>query len=258
MVCIVRGFRGRAALQIDDLTYKVRLFIYRLTFRVNVSRLIMEADNTTALARRHRVAKSALDVFLRYGYARTKMADIAEAAGLSRPTLYLSFPDKETVFRAVVEMIVSAKLATIREGVARLRDFDAKLSLACEVWGVDGVELMLANPNAKDVFDMSFEPVRNGYGEFQKVLLEILGEPLAKSNLRVPVNELARVILYGIKGFKEFARNEADMRIMVRALTTTVSAALRRSQPIREPLAKVGVANKPLKSRSMRASVKRA
>jgi AcrR family transcriptional regulator len=218
----------------------------------------MEPDITTALARRHRIAKAAHGVFLRYGYARTKMTDIAEAAGLSRPTLYLSFPDKETVFRAVVEMIVSAKLATIREGVARLRDVEAKLSLACEVWGVDGVELMLANPNAKDVFDMSFAPVRDGYMEFQKVLLGILSEPLAQSSLSVPAFELARVILYGIKGFKEIARDEADMRLMVRALITTVSAALRQSQAISEPRTKARVVNRPLKSRSVRSRAKRA
>jgi len=223
-----------------------------------VSRFSMEADTTIALSRRERVVKAALDVFLRYGYTRTKMADIAEAAGLSRPTLYLSFSDKETVFRAVVEMIVSAKLAAIREGVARLRDVEAKLSLACEVWGVDGIELMLANPNAKDVFDISVAPVRDGYVEFKRVLVGILSEPLAQSKLGVPADELARVVLFAIKGFKEIARDEADMRIMVRALTTTVCAALRQSQVISEPRTKVRVVKRSLKSQSVRSRAKRA
>jgi hypothetical protein len=48
----------------------------------------------------------------------------------------------------------------------------------------------------------------------------------------VPAQELARVILYGIKGFKEIARDVADMRLMVRALITTVSAALCPSEAI--------------------------
>jgi AcrR family transcriptional regulator len=192
----------------------------------------MDGDITTAIARRQRIAKAALEVFLRYGYTRTKMADIAKAAGLSRPTLYLTFPDKETVFRAVVEMIVRTKLATIRDRVAALSGVEAKLSFACEIWGVEGVELVLANPNAKDVFDMSFEPVRESYAAFQKVLVEILSEPVSRAKLGVPVNELARVILFGIKGFKEIARDGADMRLMVRALTATVSAALRPSEAV--------------------------
>ena len=199
----------------------------------------MGGDTTTAIARRQRIGKAALEVFLRYGYAHTKMADIAEAAGLSRPTLYLTFPDKETVFRAVVEMIVSTKLATIRDGVAALPSVEAKLSFACEVWGVEGVELVLANPNAKDVFDLSFGPVRQGYIAFQAVLVEILSEPLSRAELGVPAHELGRVILYGIKGFKEIARDVADMRLMVRALITTVSAALRPSEAISRVRAKM-------------------
>ena len=46
------------------------------------------------LARRERLVKVALDVFLRYGHARTTMADIAREAGISRPALYLMFPGK--------------------------------------------------------------------------------------------------------------------------------------------------------------------
>ena len=39
------------------------------------------------------------------------MSDIAQASGLTRPTLYLSFPDKEQIFAAVVEKMVAEKLA---------------------------------------------------------------------------------------------------------------------------------------------------
>ena len=44
-------------------------------------------------------------MFFRYGYARTTMADLASAAGLSRPALYLVFPGKAEVFQAVVEWL---------------------------------------------------------------------------------------------------------------------------------------------------------
>ncbi|MES0101866.1 TetR/AcrR family transcriptional regulator [Mesorhizobium sp. M0019] len=35
------------------------------------------------------------------------VGDIAQASGLTRPTLYLTFPDKERVFEAVVETMIS-------------------------------------------------------------------------------------------------------------------------------------------------------
>ncbi len=197
-----------------------------------MSAFAMGGEISKAFARHERIAKAALEVFLRFGYGHTKMADIAEAAGISRPTLYLSFADKEAVFRAVVDMIVKAKVATIREGLAVLHDVEARLEFACEVWGVDGVELVLMNPNAKDVFDSSFEPVREGYAVFEQLLVDILSRSLSQEGFGVSPHELARSIVYAIKGFKDTARDGEDMRRMVRALTATVSAALGSSKAI--------------------------
>jgi AcrR family transcriptional regulator len=41
-------------------------------------------------------------LFVRYGYRRTSMDDIAREAGLAKATLYLHFSGKEDVFRAMV------------------------------------------------------------------------------------------------------------------------------------------------------------
>lgn len=46
------------------------------------------------------ILDAALPVFVRYGFRKTSMADIAQAAGISRASLYLSFSNKEELFRA--------------------------------------------------------------------------------------------------------------------------------------------------------------
>ncbi|MEZ5212498.1 TetR/AcrR family transcriptional regulator [Gordonia sp. (in: high G+C Gram-positive bacteria)] len=51
------------------------------------------------------VIDAASHVFAEYGYARTSMAAIAEAAGVSRPTVYLYFSTKADVFRALAEQV---------------------------------------------------------------------------------------------------------------------------------------------------------
>jgi len=43
-----------------------------------------------------------LDVFGRAGYAGTRLADVARAAGVSKATLYLYFASKEALFRAMI------------------------------------------------------------------------------------------------------------------------------------------------------------
>ena len=53
-------------------------------------------------AKREVVFETAADVFAQYGFRRTAMNDIAKAAGISRPALYLMFENKEDLFRGVV------------------------------------------------------------------------------------------------------------------------------------------------------------
>jgi AcrR family transcriptional regulator len=50
--------------------------------------------------RRSSILEAASEVFLRYGYRKTSMADLARAAGLSRQGLYLHFTTKDELFRA--------------------------------------------------------------------------------------------------------------------------------------------------------------
>ena len=61
------------------------------------------SESSLMPTRRDQIVEAATGIFWRYGYARTTMSDIAQASGLTRPTLYLSFPDKEQIFAAVAK-----------------------------------------------------------------------------------------------------------------------------------------------------------
>jgi AcrR family transcriptional regulator len=54
-------------------------------------------------ARREQILAAAAECFARAGYHATTVADIAEAAGLSKGTPYLYFPSKEALFIALYE-----------------------------------------------------------------------------------------------------------------------------------------------------------
>src|SRR3982074_3196203 len=97
-------------------------------------------------SKHQRVVERATEVFCRYGFARTTMGDIAERCEISRPALYLLFPDKEAIFTAVVERMDQDKLASIRAEVAHLKDLRGKLLHACLSWGCHGVDLAAAHP----------------------------------------------------------------------------------------------------------------
>lgn len=54
---------------------------------------------------------AAFKAFSRFGYRRTAMADIAAEAGMSRPSLYLVFPNKAAVFRALAEVLLAGAMS---------------------------------------------------------------------------------------------------------------------------------------------------
>nr|WTB28651.1 TetR/AcrR family transcriptional regulator [Streptomyces sp. NBC_00830] len=52
------------------------------------------------------VMQAALGVFGRYGYSKTSMEAVAKAAGISRPGLYLLFPNKGELYRATMQDVL--------------------------------------------------------------------------------------------------------------------------------------------------------
>ena len=137
----------------------------------------------TSPSKRQRAIAAGARVFLRFGFARATMGDIAKAAGMSRPALYLIFRGKEEVFEAVVAQWVEDSLARMAAGLADRATLGEKLRFACETWCLEGLELALANP---DVRDMSGLPaVRKSYARFETCLTEILREAAGRSGLGV-------------------------------------------------------------------------
>jgi AcrR family transcriptional regulator len=61
-------------------------------------------------ARPGEIIEAALRLFADRGYAATKLEDVAAAAGIGKGTIYLYFPTKEDLFRAVVRQAVLPNL----------------------------------------------------------------------------------------------------------------------------------------------------
>jgi AcrR family transcriptional regulator len=179
-----------------------------------------------SLSKEERVIAGATDVFLRYGFARTTMGDIAERVGISRPALYLLFANKEEAFAAVIRRLNDDQLAAIRAALPGLPTLHAKVLFACETWGAHGVDLMTAHPDAKDLFDLSFAPVQEIYLKFQTLLAELLEGPAAGSALNAKPAQLARVVTFAMRGFRETASNGRDMRRLIALQVSLLLAAL--------------------------------
>ncbi len=76
-------------------------------------------------ARRRAILEATSGVFLRFGFKKTSMDDLARAAGLSRQGLYLHFPTKDALFKDAVLQLVAGMRAAARAALAR-EDIDVE------------------------------------------------------------------------------------------------------------------------------------
>lgn len=154
------------------------------------------------------------------------MGDIAKSSGLTRPTLYQSFADKDAVFAAVMSLMAADMFRKLINGLVNLTELEARLYFVCEAWGVGGLDIVLENPNAEDLFDLSHAPVQKLYADFEIFVAGILRDSLGGCDLGVSAEELAKNISFSIKGFKAIAKDASSLRRMIKTQTAIIVAAI--------------------------------
>lgn len=100
---------------------------------------------------------AALALFVEKGFAATRSEEVAARAGVSKGTLYLYFPSKEELLKAVIREHVSAE---IMAGAQLVKDFEGPVTeLLREVLG--GWWTRLYDSPASAVFKLIITEVRN-------------------------------------------------------------------------------------------------
>lgn len=78
-------------------------------------------------ARPQELLQAALELFVEKGYSAARSEEVASRAGVSKGTLYLYFPSKEELFKAVVRTRLSALIAEGQQVVERFDGSSATL-----------------------------------------------------------------------------------------------------------------------------------
>src|SRR3546814_215858 len=172
-----------------------------------------------------RAVIAAADQFIRYGFARTTMGDIARAADMSRPALYLLFPGKEELFEAAVTHLNRIRMAEIRGALTRASSLSERLFIACDLWLVQVFDLQRRTPDARDMDDLSIPVVRRVYAELEALIAELIDVDTAKP---LPANAemLARGLVFAVRGFGAAAEDVDIFRSMTRLHVDLLCRAL--------------------------------
>jgi AcrR family transcriptional regulator len=175
-------------------------------------------------AKRRKILTAARSVFVRYGFRRVSMNDIAEEAGVSRPALYVLFKSKEDIFIGVFLQWVDETVATIEMEFAKAMTPDKKIERAFELWVVRPFEMLMSSPEAKELVECSLgfaqASLTEGYNKFESLIAPILASLAEQRSvkLRMAPERTAHVLVSAVRGFKQTATTPAELRRLIKEL----------------------------------------
>src|SRR3954467_6540322 len=86
-------------------------------------------------ARPGELLDAALELFVEKGFAATRAEEVAARAGVSKGTLFLYFPSKEELFKAVVRENISGRFSEWNEEFQKFEGTSAEMLKFCmQVW----------------------------------------------------------------------------------------------------------------------------
>jgi AcrR family transcriptional regulator len=165
-----------------------------------------ETDSKTDL-----ILDAALPVFVRFGFRKTTMADIARAAKISRASLYLCFNSKEELFRAGSKRAHSRTMNDVTAALARPGGIFDRMTTAIRTFQEGLIAPFAGSHNADELFAAGNELAPDIALEARARLLDLLIKALSEAEenreidltaLQTQPTELAALVVAAMDGIK--------------------------------------------------------
>jgi AcrR family transcriptional regulator len=186
--------------------------------------------------KRVRILEAALKVFLAYGFQRVTMEDIAKAAEISRPALYLQFKNKGAIYRSIAAGVFNHSRKAARLALASGAPLSERLAdtIAASIIGVmreiagapHGAELLdVKNSLAADLAQEWRQDMHDLLAAAIKDDAEAHGADLAARGFSA--EGLADLLLDGLEGLKARGAGPDELQAGLGRLVRLIDLVLR-------------------------------
>ncbi len=203
---------------------------------MNIS-LASISENATGANRHSAVLDAAFAVFLRYGFQRTTMDDIAKECGVSRPALYLLFKNKSDIFHALATAMFERMIAGASKALAGTGSLEIRLYFCLKFGILDAIEALIASPHGAELMDMKHALSADVYGFWRRSMVGMISKALddeACNCKNLPLlkglvpDQLANILLDGLEGLKSRPTSRQEREAGALALVKLISGAVTR------------------------------
>ena len=171
-------------------------------------------------ARRDRLLDAAERVFQAEGFRGASMARIAEAAAMSKVTLYGYLPDKEAVFIAVAQRFADRLQTAFAAALQQPGDLKTRLGDALVGKHFAVSALVRQSPQAKDLFAAQARLSHDVYARADATMTAMVAEALDAQSCAEPRRRAALIFAatLGIANAVAPEQLKADLRFVVEKL----------------------------------------
>jgi AcrR family transcriptional regulator len=124
------------------------------------------------------ILRAALEIFATFGYKKTAMSDISDLAGVSRPTLYKYFKNKEAIFFAVTEGIHNCVITQVQLALESHDSLERNLTSAFKQWTRPFIDILFGLTHGQELIgagsSIAANVSENALGRFQDLLSDCL------------------------------------------------------------------------------------
>jgi AcrR family transcriptional regulator len=169
------------------------------------------------------VLNAALAVFARYGFKRVSMVDIAGEAGLSRPLLYLLYPNKTAIFSALARAMANRAIAHCQAAWPETEAFETGLAKAAIALNLDAWRLIKGSPHGKELIADNSAVVGEISLEVEAYFINLIEARLIRNGQS---GSLAKMMASSLHGIKDKAVSEEELTKQITIFASVVTAGL--------------------------------
>tara|TARA_B100001939_G_C16916261_1_gene607060 strand:+ start:1078 stop:1632 length:555 start_codon:yes stop_codon:yes gene_type:complete len=183
------------------------------------------------MSKKIHMLNAAARVFYRQGAAKTKFGDIAKEAGISRPTLYAAFEDKNAIMIATIYHVSEQLIEAIRSQIADKVTAAERLSTFTNFAIIEPYTIIQESEDAADILsghnDDGREAIKKTLELRTAFLYEILS-PFANDEIESEVlfNRCSTFVLSG-SGLKGTVSNVDELKQCLDVLSAWLLSSFR-------------------------------
>jgi AcrR family transcriptional regulator len=185
--------------------------------------------------KRARILDGAMKVFLTYGYQRVTMEDIARAAEVSRPALYLLFKNKADIYRALGAALLERSAESAEDELTKDGPFVERMMAAVERALISMMKAIMDSPHGAEILDHKNTLAGDLHAVWRGKLRETFRKAVLAEARRNKVDlkargltaeSLADLLLDGLEGMKSRISDADEQRKGAERLIRVIALAL--------------------------------